>query len=108
MRTTKYKFDMGISSYKGVSKSFRTESITKYMLTTINTRSEATQRIMVAKLTRVTHKMAIQLHLMAQSCTICSARTRRPVRKLLVTLNFVSILQRVDHSRPVPAQNFSF
>jgi len=28
--------------YEGVSKSFRTESIKKYMLTTINTRSEAT------------------------------------------------------------------
>jgi hypothetical protein len=30
--------------YEGVSKSFRTESITKYKLTTINTR-EATQRV---------------------------------------------------------------
>jgi hypothetical protein len=56
--------------YEGVSKSFRTESITKYMLTTINSRREATQRVMAAKLTRVTHKIAIQLHLMAESCTI--------------------------------------
>jgi len=38
---------------------------------------------MVAKLTRLTHKIAIQLHLMAQSRTICSSRSRRPVRKLL-------------------------
>jgi len=45
--------------YDGVSKSFRTESITKYTPTTINTRSEATQRVMVQKLTRLTHKIAI-------------------------------------------------
>jgi hypothetical protein len=40
--------------YKGVSKSFRTESVMKYMLTTINTHWEATQRVMVAKLPRLT------------------------------------------------------
>jgi hypothetical protein len=40
---------------------------------------------MAAKLTRLTHKTAIQLHLVAESCTICSSRSRRPVRKLLVT-----------------------
>jgi hypothetical protein len=73
----------GVNVYEGVSKRFRTESITKYMLTTINTRWEATQRVLVAKLTRLTHKIAIQLHLVAQSCTICSSRCRRPVRKLL-------------------------
>jgi hypothetical protein len=48
----------------------------------INTRWEATQRIMAAKLTRLIHKIAIQLHLVAESCTICSSRSRRPVRKL--------------------------
>jgi hypothetical protein len=42
--------------YEGVSRSFRTESITKYTLTTINTLWEATQRVMAAKLTRLTHK----------------------------------------------------
>jgi hypothetical protein len=41
--------------YEGVSKSFRTESIEKYTLTTINTRSEATKRVMAAKLSRLTH-----------------------------------------------------
>jgi hypothetical protein len=41
-------------AYEGVSKSFRTESITKYKLTTINTRWEATQGVMAAKLTRLT------------------------------------------------------
>jgi len=40
---------------------------------------------MTAKLTRLTHKMAIQLHLMAESCTLCNSRSRRPVRKLLDT-----------------------
>jgi hypothetical protein len=32
-----------------------------------------------------THKTAIQLYLVAESCTICSSRSRRPVRKLLDT-----------------------
>jgi hypothetical protein len=50
-----------------------------------NTRWEATQRVMAAKLTRVTHKISIQLHLVAENYTICSYRSRRPVRKLLDT-----------------------
>jgi hypothetical protein len=36
-----------------------------------------------AKLTRLTYETAIQLHLVAESCTICSSRSRRSVRKLL-------------------------
>jgi hypothetical protein len=72
-------------AYVGVSKSFRTESITKYTLITTHTRWEATQRAMYAKFTRVTHKTAIQLRLVAESCTIYSSRSRRPVRKLLDT-----------------------
>jgi hypothetical protein len=68
-----------LHKYEGVSKS-RTESITKYTLTTINTRWEPTQRVMAAKLTGL-----IQLNLVAESCTICSSRSRRPVRKLLNT-----------------------
>jgi hypothetical protein len=70
---------------EGVSKSFRTESITTYTLTKINTRWEAIQRVMAAKLTRLTHQIAIQLHLVAESCNICSSRSRRPVRELLDT-----------------------
>jgi hypothetical protein len=53
--------------------------------TTINTRWEATQRVAAVKLTRLTNEIAIQLHLVAESCTICSSRSRRPVRKLLDT-----------------------
>jgi uncharacterized protein involved in tellurium resistance len=70
--------------YEGVSKSFRTESITKYTLTTINTHCEATQRVMAAKVAMLTHKIAIQLYLMAESCTICISRYRRPVRKIWI------------------------
>jgi len=40
---------------------------------------------MASKLTRLTHKIAIQLHLAARSCTICSSCSRRQVRKLLGT-----------------------
>jgi hypothetical protein len=58
--------------YEGVSKSFRTESITK-STTTTNTRWEVTHRFLAAKLTRLTHKIAIQLHLVAESCTICNS-----------------------------------
>jgi hypothetical protein len=76
-----------------VSKSFRTESIMKYRLTTINTCWEATQSVTTAKLTRLTHKIATQLHLVAESCTICSSRSRRPVRKLLDTPSYVAEIQ---------------
>jgi hypothetical protein len=74
-----------LTIHEGVSKSFRTESITKYTLTTINTRWEPTQRVMAAKLTSLTHEIGIQRHLVAESCPICSSRSRRPVRKLLDT-----------------------
>jgi hypothetical protein len=40
----------------------------------------------VAKLTRLTYKIAIQLHVVAENCTICF---RRPVRKLLDTPSYL-------------------
>jgi hypothetical protein len=43
---------------------------------------------MTAKLTSLTHEIAIQLHLVAESCTICRSRSRRPVRKLLDTPSY--------------------
>jgi hypothetical protein len=43
---------------------------------------------MAAKLTRLTHKIAIQLHLVAENSAICSSRSRRPVRKLLDTPSY--------------------
>jgi hypothetical protein len=42
---------------------------------------------MAAKLTRLTHKIAMQLHLVAESCT---SRSRRPVRELLDTPSYIS------------------
>jgi hypothetical protein len=77
-----------MSYYEGVSKSLRTESIKKYTLAFGITRSEVTQRVMAAKLARLTHKIAMQLHLVAESCTICSSRSRRPLRKLLDTPSY--------------------
>jgi len=40
---------------------------------------------MAAKLTRLTHKIVIQLHLVVESYAVCSSRSRLPVRKLLDT-----------------------
>jgi hypothetical protein len=48
---------------------------------------------MAAKLARLTNKMAIQLHLVAESCTICSSRSRRPLRKLLDTPSYTSFVR---------------
>jgi hypothetical protein len=47
---------------------------------------------MAAKLTRLTHKIAIRLQLVAENCNICSSRSRRPIRKLLDTP--LALLQR--------------
>jgi len=44
---------------------------------------------MAVKRTRMTHKIAIQLHLMAERCTIWSSRYRRPFRKLLDTPSYL-------------------
>jgi len=63
---------------------------------------------MAAKLTRLAHKIAIQLHLEAESCTVCSSRSRRPVRKLLDTpwyilrgpSSSVRIVTRLPDGRP--------
>jgi hypothetical protein len=43
---------------------------------------------MAAKLTRLTQKITIQLHLVANSCTVFSYSSRRPVRKLLDTPSY--------------------
>jgi len=44
---------------------------------------------MAAKLTRLTHKIAIQLHPVEESFATCSSLSRRPVRKLLDTHSYV-------------------
>jgi hypothetical protein len=96
-------------TYESVFKSFRTESIKKYTLTTINTRWEATQRVMVAKLTRLTHKIAIQLHLVVESCTIRNSRSRRSVRKLLDIVSYMAwLLEGKGQRQRSPCQKLSF
>jgi len=85
------KLPLNMLLYEGVSKSFWTELITKCTITTINTYWEVTQRVMVAKFTRLTHKIVIQLHLVTESHTICSSHSRQPFQKLLVTPSYVMI-----------------
>jgi len=46
---------------------------------------------MAAKVTRLTHKIAIQLLLVSEGCTICSSCSKWPVRKLLVTPSYKTI-----------------
>jgi len=44
---------------------------------------------MAAKLTRLIHKITIQLHLATEIRTICSSRSRQPFRKLLGTPSYI-------------------
>jgi hypothetical protein len=62
---------------------------------------------MAAKLTRLTHKTAIQLHLVAESCTICSSRSRRPVRKLLGTPLCFLVFQNFNRIIKLPVDLWS-
>jgi hypothetical protein len=75
---------------RGCIQKFPDWVVTKWKTITINTRWKATQKFMAATLNRLTHKIAIQLHLVAESCTICSSRSSRPVRKLLDTHSYLS------------------
>jgi hypothetical protein len=59
---------------------------------------------MAAKLAKLTHKIAVQLHLLAESCTICSSRSRRPVRKRLDTPSYIFIFDRLRVKVTVPVQ----
>jgi hypothetical protein len=90
-RIVAYLAGSDYTTYDGVSKSFRTGSMTKYPLTFGITHCEATERVMVAKLTRLTHRIAIQMHLVAESCTMSRSRSRRPVRKLLDTPSYIDL-----------------
>jgi hypothetical protein len=81
--------------------SFITENRRSHLThATINTRWKATQRVMAVKLTRLTHKIAIQLQVVAESCTICSSRSKRSVRKLLDTPSYYSV-RNVCHGLPL-------
>jgi hypothetical protein len=50
---------------------------------------------MAAKIARLTHKIVIQLHLVVESCTICSSRSRQQVRKLLDTPSYARELRKI-------------
>jgi hypothetical protein len=54
---------------------------------------------MAAKLTTVTHKIAIQLHLVAESCMIYSSRSRRAVRKLLDTASNLILFREFGNKK---------
>jgi len=75
--------------YDCVCRGFRTESIRKCTFTKIKSRREATQRIVTGKLTRLAHKIVLQLSLLVESCTICSSSSRRSVRELLDTHSYM-------------------
>jgi hypothetical protein len=49
---------------------------------------------MTAKITRLTHKITIQLHLVTESCTIYSSRSRWPVRKFLDTPSYEASVEK--------------
>jgi hypothetical protein len=48
---------------------------------------------MAAEITILTHKIAMQLHPVAESSTICCSRSRRPVRKLLDTPSYTKLMK---------------
>jgi hypothetical protein len=56
---------------------------------------------MAAKLTRLIHTIAIQLHLVAESSTIPSSLSRRPVRKLLDTHSYLGVCHHTTWHYPL-------
>jgi hypothetical protein len=59
---------------------------------------------MAAKLTRLTHEIAI-LHLVEGRCSICSSRSRRPVREVPDTLIRIGLPNEIitgAHTAPYP------
>jgi hypothetical protein len=94
VKSPRHTLDRKLEYIRGCIQKFPDWIITK-QTTTINTGWEATERVMAAKRTRLTHKIAMQLHLVAESCTICSSSSRRPVRKLSDTLSYMYIVHKV-------------
>jgi hypothetical protein len=62
--------------------------ITKYTPIFGITRWKAKHRVMTAELSRLTHKIAMQLLLVAGSCTIYCSHSRRSLRQLLDTPSY--------------------
>jgi hypothetical protein len=87
-RLTSYRSVYTVMSVWGCTQKFLGWVIMKYMPTFGITHCCPLQRVTVAKLTRLTEKVAIQLHLVAESCTICSSCSKWPVQKLLDTHSY--------------------
>jgi hypothetical protein len=62
---------------------------------------------MAAKFTRLTHKIGIQLHLVAESCTICSSRSRWPVRKLLDIPSYYVNINSTNNNEDTVTENIN-
>jgi len=61
------------------------------MIVRLFVRNYFIQMVMAAKLTRMTHRIVTQLHLVAESYTICSSSPMRPFRKLLDITSYVGV-----------------
>jgi hypothetical protein len=92
-----YSISLIITNFTHQNKSFRTELIVDNKINDDDDNNnnnkhslQSNTRVMVAKITRLTHKIAIQLHLVAESCTICSSHSRQPVQKLLDTPLYIA------------------
>jgi hypothetical protein len=59
--------------------------------------------VVAAKFTRLTHKIAIQLHLLAESSTIYSSHSRLPLRKLVDTPTCIHLVPRLRMRGGLPS-----
>jgi hypothetical protein len=82
-----------VTRYEGVSKSFRTESNNEIYAYNKKHSLRSNTKGYSSKTHRLTHEKAIQLHLVAENCTIYRSRYRRPVRKLLDTPSYAFFLE---------------
>jgi hypothetical protein len=57
-------------------------------------------KVMAAKLTRLTHKIVIQLHPVAENCAICSSNSRWTARKLLDTPSYAFLISAMRGTCP--------
>jgi hypothetical protein len=53
---------------------------------------------MATILTGLTYKIAVQLHLVVESCTIYSSHSRRPVLKLLGTPSHIALVVKENYN----------
>jgi hypothetical protein len=63
---------------------------------------------MAAKLTRMIHKIAIQLYLVAGSSIICSSHSGRPVGKRLDTPSYITTGYVLDDRISIPGGVWEF